>query len=335
MKTIKNGLTVFCLLSLLLTSCKKEDAVATPGQAYTYAYTNEAMAYLNEVVDIMEKNSFRKNEIDWTKFRKEVFNSVPTAQTIEDAYPGIWKALSLLADNHGYYTTSGGLTFSAASSCTPESIENPVIPNDIGYVKVMGNQDLTTEGDRAIYVNQLRDQIMSQDHLDLKGWIVDLRNNTGGNCYPMLAGIGPILGEGIAGYRIYPDGHEDSWSFQNGYAMWNVYIQESTSNSYELFVPNPKVAVLLNAATVSAGEVIAVSFIGRENTKSFGSATFGSSTGTTHFLLRDKAKLVLGVSCYADRNKNNYGGAPINPDVISSKESIIKDAISWIRDKNR
>ena len=30
--------------------------------------------------------------------------------------------------------------------------------------------------------------------------MIDLRPNTGDNCWPMLAGIGPLLGEGVCGY---------------------------------------------------------------------------------------------------------------------------------------
>jgi C-terminal processing protease CtpA/Prc len=35
------------------------------------------------------------------------------------------------------------------------------------------------------------------DQGNLAGWIVDLRNNGGGNMWPMLTGIGSILGEGV------------------------------------------------------------------------------------------------------------------------------------------
>jgi len=39
----------------------------------------------------------------------------------------------------------------------------------------------------------------SADRDDLIGWIVDLRGNGGGNMWPMLAGVGPVLGEGVVG----------------------------------------------------------------------------------------------------------------------------------------
>ena len=48
-----------------------------------------------------------------------------------------------------------------------------------------------------------------------KGWIVDLRGNTGGNMWPMLTGIGPILGDGTVGSFVAADGNI-TWFYQDG-----------------------------------------------------------------------------------------------------------------------
>jgi hypothetical protein len=66
---------------------------------------------------------------------------------------------------------------------------------------------------------------------------------------------------------------------------------------------NPKVAVLIDNAVVSSGEAIAISFIGRENTKSFGSATCGKSTGNVQYNLSYNRTLVLTTVFLADRNR--------------------------------
>jgi len=49
------------------------------------------------------------------------------------------------------------------------------------------------------------------------------------------------------------------------------------------------------------------------------------------FTLSDNAILYLTTAFSADRNKN-IPGSSVNPDVTSSKETIINDAISWIRE---
>ncbi len=55
-----------------------------------------------------------------------------------------------------------------------------------------------TENDRQFiaYATKLQGIIADLDKAHPAGWVVDLRGNVGGNMWPMLAGIGPVLGEG-------------------------------------------------------------------------------------------------------------------------------------------
>ena len=339
---MKAKLTTLCLFSLLLISCNDEPQIGYVArqEVILSEISDQAKAYLDEILDIMEHNSINKYKINWIDFRKEVFNAVPTAQTIDHTYPGIYIALKLLGDNHSMYITPNNVAIGYSSlTFQIENIETPVIPDDIGYVKVASYTGTADDASAIAFTNQIQNQIKQQDHSDLKGWIVDLRNNTGGNMWPMLAGIGPILGEGVAGYFIYPYPDNKpavSWNFQDGegaFAQSNNdrSVRTPLNNSYNLLVPKPKVAVLLNSAVASSGEVIAISFIGRENTKSFGSATIGLSTCNSSFQLSDNATLILTTAYLADRNKKIYG-VPINPDQISSSRTIINDAITWIRE---
>ncbi|MCL2727297.1 MAG: S41 family peptidase [Bacteroidales bacterium] len=330
---MKTKLALFCLLSLLFFSCKKDDSEIITPQTQPH-FSDIAKDYLNEVLNIMEKNSIYRFKIDWGFLRYETFNAVSGANTIEHTYSCIRRALTLIGDNHSSYRTSNGITFMGNSSITIriESIATPEIPNDIGYVRVASFSGLSNDATAIDFAYQIQGQMKQQDHWGIKGWIVDLRNNTGGNMWPMLAGIGPILGEGVAGYFSYPDGRDISWGFKDGASVQNeTYVITLLRDSYNLLVPNPRVAVLLNSAVASSGEIIAVSFIGRENTKSFGSPTSGLSTSNQSFVLSDRAILNLTTAYQADRNKRKYG-VPINPDQMSKSTTIINDAISWIRD---
>jgi Peptidase family S41 len=53
------------------------------------------------------------------------------------------------------------------------------------------------------YAASAQHMIRELDELGIDGWIVDLRRNTGGNMWPMLAGAGPILGEGELGAFVF------------------------------------------------------------------------------------------------------------------------------------
>ena len=334
MKIMKTKLTTIILLSLLLICCKKDDSIKTSDKVQSnLTISSIAQSYLSEVLNIMESNSIFSSTIDWAFLKNEVFKTVATAQTINDTYPGIRKALTLLGDNHSHYITpSGGIIYVFdGPSVSTEDIAIPVIPEDVGYVKVSSFAGQSNDASAIAFANQIQNQIERQDHVELKGWIVDLRNNSGGNMWPMLAGIGPILGEGVAGYFIFPSGSEISWAFQNGASEYAGYPVTKLEKSYKLLVPNPKVGVLLNSGVASSGEAIAISFIGRDNTKSFGSATRGLSTANTTFVLSDNAILNLTTAYMADRNRKIYG-VPVYPDITSSVETIIYDVITWIQD---
>lgn len=314
----------YLLLIFSLISCINDDLNKN---------SDKAERFLNEVLDVMEANSINRYKIDWSDFRTKVFERVGKvggAQTIRDTYPGIREALVLLGDNHSSYTrVDGSVIFVGSPQCNFQNIANPSLPENIGYVKVNSFFSSSEIADDISFAEEIQDQIMNQDSPDILGWIVDLRSNGGGNMWPMIAGIGPILGEGTAGYFIDPDNNQTSWGFLNGSSVFNGSAITQLSNSYELIVPNPKVAVLLDNGVASSGEVICISFIGRENTKSFGISTCGLSTSNRPFLLSDNSSLNLTTAYLADRNKNLYG-ISINPNVFVNNENIIQHAVEWI-----
>lgn len=316
---IKIHLIVSCFLSLFIVTCSDDDSPAINGQAKDF---------LDEVLTIMENNSLHKKEIDWTEFKTKVFNTVGAAQTIEDTYPGIREALVMLGDNHSsFLKPDGSGIFVGTLQCQGQSIGVPVLPEHIGYVKINSFSGSTAEA--TAYAKTIQQQIKNQDHPDMKGWIIDLRSNGGGNMWPMLAGVGPILGEGISGYFINADGVESPWSYDDGASKASGNIITQVVDWHELITPDPKVAVLLDKGIASSGEVIAISFIGRANTKSFGSSTCGLSTANSVYNLSHNCRLILTVADLADRSKKKYG-VPINPDQASTVQTIIEDAVEWI-----
>ncbi len=303
-------------------SCKDDELTVT---------SDKAEKFLNEVLDVMEANSINRYKIDWTDFRKKVFEKVIGAQTIQDTYPGIKEALVLLGDNHSSYTKiDGSVIFVGNLQCDFQMIVKPSLPENVGYVKVNSFLGSSNSAAAISFAEEIQNQITHQDHPEIIGWLVDLRSNSGGNMWPMIAGIGPILGEGTAGYFIDPDNNQTSWGFLNGSSVVNGNTVTQLNNSYELIMPNPKVAVLLDNGIASSGEVIGISFVGRENTISFGTSTCGLSTSNSSFLLSDNSVLNLTTSYLADRNKNLYG-IPINPDVFVNDEDIIQNAVEWIK----
>ena len=311
-----------CLFSCItLVSCNKEKEPAVTSAV--------AQAYLDEVVNLMKNNSINRKTIDWSVFKAKVDAQAQGAQTTMDTYPAIQLGLTLLGDNHSmYYTATGTVIYGNKTvACTDIDPVTGSIDKRIGYIKVTsfngGGSDATK------FAQSIQDAIKAADSDSLKGWIVDLRGNTGGNMWPMVAGVGPLLGEGVCGYFIDPDGNASAWSYQGGSSSLSQAEITKVGSAYTVRKAGSKVAVLTDQATASSGEAVAIAFKGRPNTRSFGKATCGLSTANVTNRLSDGALLNLAQSTMANRSKQAYGSS-VQVDVIAVAGGVISEAVAWL-----
>jgi C-terminal processing protease CtpA/Prc len=192
------------------------------------------------------------------------------------------------------------------------------------------------------FAENIKNIIQQNDLYTPCGWILDLRRNTGGNLWPMLAGIGPLLGEGDVAWSEYPDGRRRVVWYRDGQAGFGDYVQLRVNGSYRLRAPESPVAVLTSGATASSAEVLAVGFKGRSRSRFFGAPTRGLSAGNRTFELADGATLVLTVAATSDRAGRSYPG-PLLPDepVASaaprpgresdSVDPVVTAALTWLK----
>lgn len=308
------------LVLFILSSCNIDDSLNG----------SSAKLYVTEVLDIMESRSVNRNNIDWADFRAKVLEKTETAQTIPQTYVGLREALILLDDNHSYFKKPDGSYFSGYSgNCSAETVFKPSLPENVGYVRVNMFSGAANSNEAVSFASEIQNQIRTTDHSNIIGWIVDLRGNAGGNMWPMLAGIGPLLGDGTFGYFIDPENNRTPWGYSKGSSTVNGNARTKLLSFYQIINPDPRVAVLLDNAVASSGESIAIAFIGRADTKKFGSSTCGQTTAIEGFNLSDGALLGLATAYVADRNKNQYDDS-IDADVVVDNQGIIQNALEWI-----
>ena len=108
-------------------------------------------------------------------------------------------------------------------------------------------------------------------------FVIDLRNNTGGNCWPMLAGLGPLLGNGVHGYFVSPK-ETIPIGYKDGASMQGKYARCIANNPYTLASDKKTIIVLTGNKTSSAGEIVALSFKGLPNVYLYGEPTAGLTT---------------------------------------------------------
>jgi len=203
--------------------------------------------YLSLVMDIMQANSVNRLRIDWTGFRAQVSGAAGGAATIAETYPAIGVALGLLDDHHSFYLRADGINGISnprfPTGCNVAQIPTPSVPDDIGYVRITATNAQGNE--QVVFAEAIQEQIRDRDRDDLAGWIVDLRGNGGGNMWPMLAGIGPVLGDGVVGHFVYPTSDRSPWAFDGRSSISNGFVAVTTSG-VTLKRAAPRVAVLTN-----------------------------------------------------------------------------------------
>ena len=324
---------------------------ASPSGTSSATMSTEAKAYLTNALDIMQNNSVRKKLIDWPPLRSVAFLKAGAAQLPCHTYEAIRQGITALGDHH----SSLILTAVAGVVCPPlpslsrapplpafyTSPVGAVLGGRFGYIRIPEYSN-STAAENISFADSIQALIRIVDASNPCGWVVDLRNNGGGNMWPMLAGVGPIVGEGRLGYFVNAEGRESAITYWNGGA-WIVgsafdssSVQRSTAVYILRNVAPPPVAVAFNGGTASSGEAIAITFIGRPNTRSFGIASAGLSTANSGFPLGDGAILNLTTGVDADRTHKQYGGT-LTPDQIisgtagpSTTDVVTQAATQWL-----
>jgi Peptidase family S41 len=315
------------VLVVTASACGRGASPTAPSAAASSAAA--VAAHLDQLVTIMQSRSLNRASIDWPAFRSSVTAAAGSSQSIADAYPAIRTALSLLGDNHSFYVSATGTTISASSKrCSGLAFDPPLIPDRIGYVRVPA---FSGSGSAAAeFAGALQRAITRADRSGLAGWIVDLRGNSGGNMWPMIAGIGPILDEGTLGYFVDPSGSESTWEYRGGAALLSGAPLQ-TLTPYRLSDAHPRVAVLIDGGVASSGEAVAVAFRRRPGARSFGSPTCGLSTANATIPLNDGATLYLTVSVMADRGRVRYGEAIVPDEHIEDPTDTLRRALAWLQ----
>jgi C-terminal processing protease CtpA/Prc len=244
---------------------------------------------------------------------------------LSDVYPAIRFLLKSLGDHHSFFlepiASHQELTGGVASS--PSSVA--MKPGGIGYIDMPGYRGMEASAIHAF----ANDMVNSIGHIATQarcGWVVDLRNDTGGNMMPMLEGLRPLLGDRPLGSFRNADGHLSPFS-----AINRLDKMQFKGPALE----HATVAVLLGQRTGSSGEVVAVSFVGRPLTGSFGQPTAGLSSANTGFPLPDHSMIFLTTAIDMDRTGHSYGNK-MQPDQIiaapttSTTDPTLDAAQAWL-----
>ncbi|HEX8516081.1 MAG TPA: S41 family peptidase [Bacteroidia bacterium] len=307
------------------------------GQVERTLSPDEKQFYKN-LITAFRENSLEKEKIDWRDFERKVLEK---ALIRRDS--AIILALDLNGNPHTFYKTKGRNLYQSNRIVRTD----PAFPGTcninfktelpgIGYIEVPGfaTDVFNKEGSRIRaekYINEIVDSIKSIDQQKLDGWIIDLRNNTGGNMWPMLIALTPFYPNGTLGYFIGSQ-KDVSWSQSNGQIWYNESSQTNKYLSspifYKLKNKKLKIAVLIGPRTSSSGEAVAISTKSIKTSKMFGSKTSGFSTANKSIKIAEEEYLIVTTSVDADCNKKEYWDG-VSPDILCDCEEITSELRKW------
>jgi hypothetical protein len=320
---------LFLSYSLSLASCGGGSSSGSPSLSEP-RQSLAARQYLAEFLDIIQSNALTRNSVDWGHLISEINALAADAQSIEDTYPAITRALELIGTNHSFLNAADGslITYPSNIFCEQSFTMQSLNESDIGYVRVDGNYQSGIDSQQI--ADEIQNDIANQDNQDVTRWIVDLRNNLGGNMYPMIAGLGPLFDQSILGYFIDANENSTPWGYRDGSSFLGGEPVVQVSQPYTVINPLPKIAVLVSKRTASSGEATLLSFKQQFNVRFFGTDSCGLSTGNSRFQLSNGSELFLTTGTMADRNQFKYGER-IPVDQQTGPEEALLEAVAWLK----
>jgi len=283
----------------------------------------ETSTYLEDALETIRKRAYYSNRVDWDRARATARAIASGARTTAETYDAIRYVLGLLDDRHSHLVGPADVREQRTSTARDFEITGRTF-GAIGYVGVPGYNGQNVARSQA-FASTIETHIAEAQTAHVCRWIVDLRGDIGGNMYPMLEGLRPLLGDGTLGYFHNRGGEWIPWSATKG----GSFAREASADF---------VAVIAGHRTASAGEAVVLSFRGRPHTRNFGEPTAGQSTANQGISLSDGALIALTTGLMADRERNLASGA-IEPDerievpdtVKLDDDPAIAAAAAWLR----
>lgn len=285
----------------------------------------EADAYLTRAIDLIRANHINSARMDWPSLIAWAHKDIAGAKTSADTYDTITTVLARLGERHSFMLTPEQVAADSAprfgaggAVLEPPMPRFELVDGRFGVVRLPGLTTFGPDGEvrGTRYATTLRDALGTLDQAPLCGWVVDLTEDTGGNMWPMLGGLDPLLGKAPFGSTV---------SSSTGTSFWQRKDGVTTSLAHA----DAPLAILIGPHTASSGEITAVALIGRANVRTFGQASAGYSTSNATYILSDGAHLMVTSGYIRDRTGRQYAG-PLTPDVATPPGEAQAEATLWL-----
>lgn len=310
---------------------------------------------LDSVLHFAQTNALKRDEVNWDSIRALVYARAAGAQAPGDLGPAYCALLGALGDDHGrfvYQNNVIGYWYGELKENQKDidpnmwgavqgglyPIRSAILSDSVGYLRLPG----LSVGDNVQMAAEIRWHFNILLDQGATCWIIDLRGNGGGNIFPMLEGIGPLLGDGPIGSHRDPVARSEfPWTIRDGNFFYGEYEAVHLPNTAG--VPkNARVAVLTSRYTASSGEMVAISFKTRPNTRFLGEKTGGMITITNWAQPCEDLTVTLSAAYCADRTGRVYREYVDVDEVVPFQiteelddDPAVQKALSWLKNQGK
>lgn len=285
-----------------------------------YLVPPSAERYGKDALATIGKNGIYSGSDEWKSTYEECLKMIENAESYEDTYPAIKKALSVCGGKHSMLMTKS--ESQSTSDSYDEVLPTVSLNGDIAVIKL---PDFLGTAEAGRKYAKVAEDFIHENRDKINGVVLDLRGNTGGDMGPMATAVSSLLPDGELMYYHYrsydvPVTLKDGVISNAGTGGKSLYPDE------KLKVP---VAILTDGMTASSGEALTLCFRGLENVKTFGAPTAGYTSVNMLYSLYDGAQLYLTVAFDKARTGEIFKETSIEPDVAT--DSPLEAALEWLR----
>ena len=285
-----------------------------------YLVPPSAETYGKNALSTIDKNGIFAGNDEWKSTYNECLKMIENAKSYDDTYDAIRKALSVGGGKHSMLMTK------SESQDTTESYDEvlPTVSLD-GNIAIIKLPDFLGTAEAGQKYAKVAEDFIHENRDKIKGVVLDLRGNTGGDMGPMATAVSSLLPDGELVYYHYR-------SYDVPVTLKNGVVSNAGTGGKSLYPEeklNVPVAILTDDMTASSGEALTLCFRGLENTRTFGAPTAGYTSVNMLYNMYDGAQMYLTVAFDKARTGEIFKETPIEPDVATG--SPLEAALEWLR----
>lgn len=323
----------------------------------------DAQARVTEALNAVRPIAMNRDRVDWNAVEARARDLAASAQDTIDLLPAYHLIVWSLNDNHSRILPSDEqvdewIRRNGRERFLPDLPRRRAIVSEFRGRQVSG-RDLSLANEsmaRLVVIPAFNeddaDNAFAQSittALDRPGgscgYVVDLRGNTGGNMFPMIAGLWPLLGDDFTLPVAAPGVETGRLFFRDGQMVASL----SDDSNAEVLGRLPTwsgstdeaarpVAVLVDHGVASSGEGTALALRGRPQTRFFGETTFGAASGNAILTLSDGLMMAVTFTYLKDRDGRIYPDG-IPPDEVvetgpglstDPDDAVVEAAKTWL-----